>query len=423
MRIAVIGGGIAGNVAAYHLCKEHEVTLFEAADRLGGHTHTHDIEWAGHHYAVDTGFIVFNDRTYPLFLQLLGELGVAFEPTEMSFSVRDDRADLEYNGHSLNTLFAQRRNLFRRDFLHMLKEILRFNREAPRSLEDGSADLPLGDYLQKQRYSKHFIDRYILPMGAAIWSTDQLQMQQFPARFFIRFFVNHGLLSLNDRPQWYVIRGGSREYLAPMSAPYASGIRLNTPVQSIARLAHGVRVVSRAHGSEVFDAVFIATHSDQALAMLSDPTRAEREVLGRLRYQRNEAILHTDTLVMPRRHLAWASWNYRLDGRRDKVTLTYDMNRLQNLDAPARFLVTLNDEEAVDPATILKRMVYEHPVYTEESVVAQQRRKEISGIDRTFYCGAYWRNGFHEDGVVSALQALEEFAEVNSAQFALSRAS
>ena len=423
MRIAVIGGGIAGNVAAYHLCQEHEVTLFEAANHLGGHTHTHDIEWAGRHYAIDTGFIVFNDRTYPNFLQLLAELGVAYEPTEMSFSVRDDSADLEYNGHSLNTLFAQRRNLIRRDFLQMLKEIMRFNREAPRSLEDGSADLPLGEYLQRQRYSDHFVDRYIVPMGAAIWSTDPLQMQNFPARFFIRFFVNHGLLSLNDRPQWYVIRGGSREYLAPMSAGYAAGIRLSTPVQSVTRLPHGVRVVSSEHGTEVFDAVFMATHSDQALAMLSDPTRAEREVLGQLRYQRNEAILHTDTSVMPTRRLAWASWNYRMAGQADKVTLTYDMNRLQNLEAPARFLVTLNDTEAVDPAKVLRRMVYEHPVYTEESVAAQARRKEISGIDRTFYCGAYWRNGFHEDGVVSALQALDEFAEVNRAQRALSRAS
>ena len=423
MRIAVIGGGIAGNTAAYHLCREHDVTLFEAASHLGGHTHTHDIEWAGRHYAVDTGFIVFNDRTYPNFQRLLNALGVAYEPTEMSFSVRDDGADLEYNGHSLNTLFAQRRNLVRPDFLRMLKEILRFNREAPRSLEDGSADQPLGEYLRRQGYSDDFVNRYIVPMGAAIWSTDPLQMQQFPARFFIRFFVNHGLLSLNDRPQWYVIRGGSREYLAPMSAGYAAGIRLDTPVESVTRLPHGVRVVSRPYGAEVFDAVFIATHSDQALAMLSDPTRAESEVLGQLRYQRNEAVLHTDTSVMPTRCLAWASWNYRMAGQTDKVTLTYDMNRLQNLDAPTRFLVTLNDTGAVDPGRVLKRMVYEHPVYTEESVVAQARRSEISGIDRTFYCGAYWRNGFHEDGVVSALQALDEFSEVNGAQRALSWAS
>jgi predicted NAD/FAD-binding protein len=423
VRIAVIGGGIAGNVAAYHLCKEHEVTLFEAADHLGGHTHTHDIECDGRDYAVDTGFIVFNDRTYPNFINLLKELGLAYQPTEMSFSVKSDRTGLEYNGHSLNTLFAQRSNLLKRGFLRMLREILRFNREAPQSLEDGSADLSLGTYLQQHRYSREFIDHYIVPMGAAIWSTDPARMLQFPARVFIRFFVNHGLLEIRDRPQWYVIQGGSRQYLIPMSAGYAKGIRLNTPVETVTRLPNGVRITARAHGSEVFDAVFIATHSDQALNMLSDPTDAEKEVLGQLLYQRNEALLHTDTSVMPRRRLAWASWNCHLQDQREKVALTYDMTRLQSLHAGKRFLVTLNNHDAVDPSKVLKHLVYEHPIYTEESVTAQARRREISGIGRTFYCGAYWRNGFHEDGVVSALQALEEFAEVKRAQFALPRAS
>ncbi|MCP5144511.1 MAG: FAD-dependent oxidoreductase [Gammaproteobacteria bacterium] len=422
MRIAVIGGGIAGNVAAYHLASQHQVTLFEAASHLGGHTHTHDIEWQGRHYAVDTGFIVFNDRTYPSFIQLLNELGVGYQPTEMSFSVKCDSGRLEYNGHSLNTLFAQRLNLVRPSFLRMVREILRFNRQAPQALDSDAGEMPLDDYLRLNRYSREFIDHYIVPMGAAIWSTDPTMMGQFPAKFFIRFFVNHGLLNITDRPQWNVIKGGSREYLRPLSAPYAKGIRLNTPVESVTRLPNGVKICSRAHGAELFDAVFIATHSDQALAMLGDATVAEREVLGNLRYQRNEALLHTDTSVMPRRRLAWASWNYHLQEQRAQVALTYDMNRLQGLESEQRFLVTLNNHDAVNPRHILKRLEYDHPIYTLACVAAQARRQDISGIRRTFYCGAYWGNGFHEDGVVSALHALAEFKEVEREQFALPRA-
>jgi predicted NAD/FAD-binding protein len=422
MRIAVIGSGIAGNVAAYHLAGEHQVTLFEAGDHLGGHTHTHDIEWEGRHYAVDSGFIVFNERTYPNFIRLLQRLGVASQPTEMSFSVKCDTTGLEYNGHSLNNLFAQRRNLLSPSFHRMVRDILRFNREAPLSLEEGGAEMPLGAWLAQHRYSREFIEHYIIPMGAAIWSTDPVQMQAFPASFFIRFFRHHGLLELRNRPRWFVIKGGSREYLGPLSAPYADGIRLRTPVQSIRRLPVGVEVRTLNHGAELFDAVFIATHSDQALRLLADPTPAERAVLGQLRYQRNEAVLHTDASVMPRSRRAWASWNYHLQPDNERVALTYDMNRLQGLDAPVNFLVTLNNTDAIDPRKIIRRMVYEHPVFTPGSVAAQARRGEISGGNRTYYCGAYWRNGFHEDGVVSALQALEDFAQDQYALGALRRA-
>jgi predicted NAD/FAD-binding protein len=422
MKIAVIGGGIAGNVAAYHLAREHDVHLFEAGDHLGGHTHTHDIESAGETHAIDTGFIVFNDRTYPNFMRLLDEMGVAYQPTEMSFSVRSDSSRLEYNGHSLNTLFAQRRNLVRPRFLRMIREILRFNREAPADYEQGNAEVTLGEYLHSNGYSAEFINLYIIPMGAAIWSTDPVMMQQFPASFFIRFFYNHGLLDINNRPQWYVIQGGSKQYLKPMSKPYAAGIRLNTPVEWISRFANGVRVHTSAHGAEIFDAAFIATHSNQALSLLADPSASETDVLGRMQYQRNEAVLHTDTAVMPRRRLAWASWNYHIQAGQERVALTYDMNRLQGLDAPTRFLVTLNHHDAVDPDKVLKRLVYEHPLYTHDSVEAQARRHEISGVDRTFYCGAYWGNGFHEDGVVSALKALEEFKEFEHALMSLPRA-
>lgn len=422
MKVAVIGSGIAGNVAAYHLAREHQVTVFEAGDHLGGHTHTHDIDWGHRSYAVDSGFIVFNERTYPNFINLLKTLNVASKPTEMSFSVKCATTGLEYNGHSLNTLFAQRSNLLRPSFYRMVSEILRFNREAPASLRDDRVDLSLGEYLDANRYSHEFVERYIIPMGAAIWSADPAQMRNFPARFFIRFFMNHGLLEVRNRPQWYVIEGGSREYLRPLCAPYANGIRLHTPVESVRRLPWGVEVETRCSGIELFDAVFIATHSDQALRMLRDPSPAERCVLGRLRYQRNEAVLHTDISVLPHTRLAWASWNYHLQGQRDQVTLSYDMNRLQGLDAPVRFLVTLNDTGAIDPGKIILRMEYEHPIYTAESVAAQARRNEISSGNRTYYCGAYWGNGFHEDGVVSALQALKDFKEDRHAQWSLRRA-
>jgi len=423
MKIAVIGGGISGNVSAYHLAKEHEVTLFEAGDHLGGHTHTHELDWQGRQYNVDTGFIVFNDRTYPNFMAMLDDMGVAYQPTEMSFSVRSDARSLEYNGHSLNTLFAQRRNLVRPRFLRMIQEILRFNREAPTDYHEGRADVSLGEYLSIKGYSADFSNLYIIPMGAAIWSTDPQMMQQFPAAFFIRFFINHGLLEITNRPQWYVIKGGSKQYLEPMKQAYMERIRINTPVESISRKANGVHITTKAHGKEIFDAVIIATHSDQALKMLGDPTIQEQQVLGAIPYQGNQALLHTDKSVMPKRTLAWASWNYHLGDRDDKVTLSYDMNRLQGIQAPVNFLVTLNNNEAVDPKSVIKELYYEHPLFTEQTVMAQSRLEDISGHNRTFYCGAYWGNGFHEDGVVSALKAVEAFKEFEHEPMSLSRAS
>ena len=423
MKIAVIGTGIAGNVAAYHLSRAHDITVFEAGSHVGGHTHTHAVEQAGRAYNVDTGFIVFNDWTYPNFIRLLDELGVASQPSAMSFSVRVEKTGLEYNGTSLNSLFAQRRNLLRPSFWRMLRDILRFNREAPALLSGGSDDTGLGDYLAAHDYSREFIEHYIIPMGAAIWSTDPESMLRFPARFFVRFFHNHGMLSVDERPRWRVVCGGSARYVEKLSAPFRDRIRLETPVEWIRRLPGQVLVKARGLETERFDAVFLACHSDQALRLLADPSPLEQEVLGAIPYQRNEAVLHTDTRLLPRTRLAWAAWNYHvLPEQRAQVALTYNMNILQSLDAPTPFLVTLNHSEAIDPDKIIQRIDYDHPLFTPRGVAAQARQHEINGPLNTYFCGAWWRNGFHEDGVVSALNALEHFGERNHAQRTLSRA-
>jgi predicted NAD/FAD-binding protein len=424
MKIAVIGTGIAGNVAAYRLSQEHEVTVYEANDYIGGHTNTHDVTVQDRQYAIDTGFIVYNYRTYPEFTRLLDELNVNVQATNMSFSVKHEITGLEYNGNTINSLFAQRRNLFRPSFLRMVKDILRFNREAVQSLEHEDAELPLGEYLEKYRYGNEFKNHYIIPMGAAIWSTDAKFMQTFPARFFIRFFHNHGLLSVNDRPVWHVIKGGSRNYLEPLIKPFKENVRLNTPVRTIRRFPDHVEIETARYGLETYDAVFIATHTNEALSMLDYATAAETEVLSAIPYQKNEAVLHTDETLLPRRRLAWAAWNYHiLKEQRDRVALTYNMNILQGIDAPVTFNVTLNNNDAIAADKILKRVEYEHPMFTPESVAAQARHAEINGTLRTWYCGAYWRNGFHEDGVVSALDAVDHFNETMYEELHLRRAS
>jgi predicted NAD/FAD-binding protein len=409
VKIAIVGSGIAGNVAAWRLHRAgHDITLYEAGEHVGGHTHTHDIELGGRAYAVDTGFIVFNDRTYPRFVALLDELQIPSKPSVMSFSVRCERTGLEYNGSTLNGLFAQRRNLVRPAFLRMIAEILRFNREAPRVLPEPSS-FTLGDYLRENRYSSGFIEHYLIPMGAAIWSTDPARMLGFPARFFVRFFHNHGMLSVNDRPQWRVVPGGSREYVRRLTAPFADRIRVRTPVRGVRRLPGAVEL-QLDQGRARYDALFLACHSDQALALLRDPSPAERETLGAITYQENEAVLHTDTRLLPRSRRAWAAWNYHVPALpRRRVAVTYNMNILQGLDAPETLCVTLNHGDAIDPAKVLKRLVYHHPLYTPAAVAAQARQAELNSGRRTYYCGAYWRFGFHEDGVVSALNAVEHF--------------
>jgi predicted NAD/FAD-binding protein len=422
MRIAVIGSGISGMVTAYHLCREHDVTVYEAGDHIGGHTHTVDVERNGRSQAVDTGFIVYNDWTYPNFVNLIDELQVPWQPSRMSFSVRCEKTALEYNGTSINSLFAQRRNVLRPSFLRMVADILRFNRSAPALLADASDGVTLGDYLSRGSYSHYFVDHYIVPMGAAIWSSRPADMLRFPARFFVEFFANHGFLSVNDRPTWRVIRGGSREYVKRLTAPFAGRIHVGTPVASLQRQPHKVCLRLRNGSVLEFDHVFIACHSDQALALLSDPSREEREILGAIGYQANEAVLHSDTRFMPRRPLAWAAWNYHLPAKcQDRVTVTYNMNILQSLDGPEQHLLTLNRGSDIDPAKIFGRYVYHHPVYTLEAVAAQKRRHEINGTRRTYYCGAYWSYGFHEDGVKSALVSLQEFRRRDHEQQHLQR--
>lgn len=421
MKIAIIGSGIAGNVAAYHLHRAHDITVFEAAGHIGGHTHTHTTELDGERHAIDTGFIVYNDWTYPNFIELLEELDVESQPSAMSFSVRNEASGLEYNGTTLNSLFAQRRNLLRPSFHRMIRDILRFNREAP-SLLQQEQEIALGDYLTQGRYSPQFVNDYLIPMGAAIWSTDPARMLAFPARYFVQFFHNHGMLSVDERPQWRAIRGGSARYVEKLTAPFRDRIRLNTPVDSVRRLPDGVMVKPRGTDGERFDQVFFACHSDQALSLLADASPLEKAVLGAIPYQENEAVLHTDTTLLPRKRRAWAAWNYHVvnDGT-TAATLTYNMNILQTLKSRHTFCVTLNRTAHIAPGKILKRITYHHPLYTPEGVAAQQRQHEINGVNRSYFCGAYWRFGFHEDGVVSALAALKHFEQAAHAQRPLSR--
>jgi predicted NAD/FAD-binding protein len=411
LRIAIIGTGISGNIAAYKLRDRFDITVYEAANYIGGHTNTVDVEEAGQLLAIDTGFIVFNDRTYPKFKKVLEEIEQPSQDSEMTFSVHSADGALEYNGSSLNGLFAQRRNLFRPSFHSMVRDILRFNREALLDVGTLRRPVTLGEYLEARNYGSGFARHYLVPMAAAIWSAEPVSVLDIPAEFLIRFFQNHGLLQLENRPKWRVIQGGSREYVKRLVQPHRDRIRLNSSVQSIRRFSDSVEITTAEGGRESYDYVFIASHSDQALRMLADPSEVEKSVLGSIGYQDNEAVLHTDEAVLPRRRRAWAAWNYfvpRDNGRH--VAVSYNMNILQDLDASQTYVVTLNDDSRIEPDKIIRRIQYQHPVYTRETVRAQARHAEINA-DRTFYCGAYWRNGFHEDGVVSALNAIGHFEE------------
>ena len=407
MRIAVVGSGIAGLVSAWLLSRRHEVVLFEAAPRLGGHTHTHDVQLHGRHYAVDSGFIVHNRDNYPLLSRLFAELGVETRPTTMGFSVHGEASGLEYSATSLDALFCQRRNLLSPRFLGMLRDLLRFYRVAPQLLEDDGPGPTLDEYLRQQRFGDAFRDEHLLPMTCALWSSPAAQVLQFPARALVQFMANHQMLTVGERPQWRVVAGGSRRYVEAMRSSWTAEVRLACPVLAVQRHA-GHALVRSPAGSERYDAVVLACHSDESLRLLDDPDRREREILGAIGFQHNEAVLHTDARLLPRRRKAWAAWNAWVP--RDAsagCTVTYCMNLLQGLDAPEPLLVTLNRGDAIDPARVLARMRYAHPVHTHAALAAQARQAEIQGRRHTWYAGAWWGWGFHEDGIRSAVAVAE----------------
>jgi len=407
LKVAIIGSGISGLTCAYLLNQNHHVTVFEKSATVGGHTATKDIEVDGKQYAIDTGFIVFNDWTYPNFIKLLQQLDVASEPSSMGFSVSCDSTGLEYAGNNLNTVFAQRKNLLRPSFLRMLRDILRFNRRASSDLENQRIreDISLGDYLAQEGYSKKFASHYLIPMGSAIWSSTLQEMLDFPLLFFVRFFKNHGLLSVTNRPQWYVISGGSRQYIKPLIKNYENNIVLNADIHAVARDDNGVFISFGDGRVEQFDEVVFACHSDQALALLDKPSEQERTILSAIPYRNNRVVLHSDTSILPRCRRVWSSWNYHLhEDSSLPPTLSYNMNILQNLQADTTFVVSLNPQRELDSSKIFGEYEYAHPIFTLEGIAAQNRWSEINGVKHTWFCGAYWRNGFHEDGCASAVR-------------------
>jgi predicted NAD/FAD-binding protein len=410
MRIAIIGTGISGMTSAYLLSEDHEVVVYEANNYVGGHTNTVDVSLNGHQYAVDTGFIVFNEKTYPNFVKLMKRLDVGWQNSVMSFSVQCEKTGLEFSPSTLNSLFIQRRNLLRPSFYRMLWDVMHFKRDTEALLESDDYKMTLTAFLTGKGYSQAFIQHFIIPMGEAVWSADPAKFNEFPARYFAQFFKNHGFLNVKDQPQWLTVKGRSRQYIKPITQPYADQIRLNCPVASVRRYPDFVEIQPQNEVAETFDQVVIATHSDQALSLLDDPTDTENNILGAIPYQENQAVLHSDESLLPSKKAAWASWNYHIP-KEDlgRVAVTYDMNILQSIGAPQELCVSLNLAKAIDPAKIYREMIYHHPAYNPESLAARHSHREINGVNRTYYAGAYWGYGFHEDGVASALEVTRHF--------------
>jgi len=411
MKIAIIGSGISGLTCGHLLADLHDITLFESDSRLGGHTHTHDIQVSSGHYKIDTGFIVCNDRNYPNFFKLMNKVGVEIQPSSMSFSVKSEMNNLEYNGTTLNSLFCQRRNIFNPTFYKMIFEILRFNKEATNYyLEtqfDQNDNTTLENYLKENRYTNEFIEHYVMPMGAAIWSASREEMRQLPLKFFVRFFHHHGMLTVDNRPQWFVIKGGSSSYIPKLIEKFKNKIHLNGQVSTVTRVNDQVEIKVK-ETSYLFDEVIFATHADQTRKILQNQNPIEKEILNGFDYRPNDIFLHTDTSVLPKSKLGHASWNYFIPKEvRNRVAVTYHMNILQGIKSPESFLVSLNMDEYINPNKVLKKIKYSHPVYNLNSVRSQQRWHEINGKDKIHFCGAYWGNGFHEDGVKSALRVSE----------------
>lgn len=409
MKLAVIGSGISGNTLAYLLNQKYDVTLYEKNKRIGGHSHTHHVTLNNKRESVDTGFIVFNKKTYPLFTSLLDNLGVKYENSDMSFSVFSEENNFEYNGTSINSLFSQRKNLVNFRFLKMIFEILRFNKQA---IKLQSKTITLSQYLKKNNYSDFFCNHYILPMGAAIWSSDIKTILNFPAHFFISFFKNHGMLSINNRPQWLTISGGSEQYVKKLTSSFKNKIRLNSKIKKINRYKNHIAIEDN-RSTEKYDYIFFACHSDEVLDMLSKPTADEMNILKALPYQENKVILHTDTSIMPKKKLSWAAWNYNIDSSdSEPITLTYNMNILQNITSKKDLLVTLNPKKSIQKENIIKNLKYSHPKFSINGISAQRMKNKISGKNRSFFAGAYWGKGFHEDGVKSAYDAVNSFEKI-----------
>jgi predicted NAD/FAD-binding protein len=407
MKIAIVGGGISGLYAAHYLSKQHHVTLYEAHNTLGGHTDTHSITIKERNYKIDTGFIVFNEHNYHYFCRFLNDLGVASQPSIMTFSVADALSGIEYNATTLDKLFCQRRNLFRPHFYRMVRDILRFYREAPALLNSSDDELTLGDYLDQQHYSQTFIDDHILPMASALWSGPPQIVRNFPARYFVAFMANHQMLKTDNRPQWRTVCGGSSTYVQAFKQSFNGELRLDCPVQAIIRDNNGITIETKGD-QKYYDKLILACHSDQALGLLQNASDQETEILGAMSFQENDVVLHTDASLMPKHPKAWASWNaLKLNEPQTHCTVTYYMNMLQNLEAPEPLLVTLNCTDRIDSEKILKRRSYHHPVYTPASLAAQKRRTEINGVNNTWYAGAYWGWGFHEDGAKSAQEVVD----------------
>lgn len=419
-RVAIIGTGIAGLTSAYLLNNTTDITIFESNDYIGGHTATKKITADGNQYAIDTGFIVYNDWTYPNFIKLMARLNVESQASEMSFSVRNDSTGLEYNGNTLNSLFAQRRNIFSPSFWRLVLDILKFNKVCKQAIEDdiNTEKVTLIAFIEQHNFSEQFVQNYILPMCAAIWSTSLEASANFPLSFFLKFFNNHGLLNVTNRPQWYTLVGGSSQYIEPITAAFRDKIRLSCPVSRVSKTENGFELATPNECYD-FDEVIFACHSDQALKILhlesfEQTTRQSlNTILGAIPYAMNEVVLHTDSSVLPKRELAWASWNYRIKGdsseRLAPAAVTYNMNILQRLNADTTFCVTLNNTQSIAPEKILGTYYYAHPQFSPEMVNAQQQRKRICGVDGLHFCGAYWYNGFHEDGVRSALDVCKRF--------------
>ena len=408
-RIAIVGAGISGLVCAYLLSQRHDIVVYEAGDHIGGHTNTIDVETQHGVIPVDTGFIVYNESNYPLFTRLLDQLKVESQPSIMSFAVSCERSGLEYNGSSINQLFAKRSSILSLDHWKMIRDIVRFNRDAERLQEEGDA-VTVAEYVRENNFSDSFLEHYLIPIGASIWSCPSGTFRGFPIRFVIDFLRNHGMLQINDRPEWRVIKGGSKQYIGPLTQPFRDYIQLNTPVSRVERDGDGVTVSLHSGAAERFDQVVLACHSDQALRLLAESSELERELLSAFPYQLNETVLHTDESLLPKRRRAWGSWNYRIrSDSSDAVAITYNMNMLQSISSRTQYCVTLNETDRIDPSKVIRRFRYHHPIFTLERDAAQARHEELVGNNRTSFCGAYWGYGFHEDGVRSGVRVAEHF--------------